>query len=294
MASGEMTAEDLAAFKAWRAAAPAHNTAFERERDLWRGLPSVAANQSHAPGPGRRRLTAIGAGALAACLALFIFGPRAAIWIEADYQTGSAIRNVTLPDGTTAVLDAGSAIAIHYTADERRIELLHGDAWFDVKHDGSRPFRIAALGGITEDVGTAFEVRRDTARVSIGVTQGLVRVATPGDGVPGVEVHEGERVSYVLDGPVTFDRPVGAEEIAAWRRGELVIDGATVADAVARIGHYRNAPAFVIGDVSGTRPISAVFRTDRPDEALEAVAATAHLQMLRLPGGVILLRPGAR
>jgi len=293
MASGEMTAEDLAAFKAWRAAAPTHNATFERERALWRGLPSLAANQSLAPGPARRRLSAIGAGALAACLALFIFGPRAAIWMKADYQTDSAIRNVTLPDGTTAVLDADSAIAVHYTAGERRIELLHGDAWFDVKHDGSRPFRIAALGGVTEDVGTAFEVRRDTARVSVGVSQGLVRVAAPEDGVRGVEVHEGERVNYVPDGPVTFDRPVGAEEIATWRRGQLVIDGATVADAVARIGRYRNAPVFIMGDVSGARPISAVFRTDRPDEALEAVAATAHLQMLRLPGGVILLRPGA-
>ncbi len=301
MASDAMTAEELTAFKAWRSASPGNNAAFERERALWRDLRSVEpafAERPASPARPLRRLRrpamAVGSLALAACLVLAVFDPRLSVWIRADYQTGHTVQDITLPDGTQAMLDADSAIAVHYTAHERRVDLLRGEAWFDVTHNSDRPFRIAALGGITEDISTAFDVRRTADQVQVGVSSGMVQVAAPEGAPSGTTVREGERVSYTRNGPVLRNDAVNPDEIAVWRRGELVIDNATVAATVAQIARYRAAPVFLLGDVPAGRHISAVFRTDRPDEALDAVASMAKLRVFHLPGGVVVLRSGTR
>jgi transmembrane sensor len=291
MASGAMEPSEVAGFQAWRAADPAHDAAFVHERAFWRTL--EAAQPQAIPLPPRRRPARLAASAMAmaACVALAVFAPRIALWARADYQTGPAIRDLTLTDGTEVLLDAESAIAVHYTATERRIELLRGEAWFNVKHETGRPFQIAALGGTTEDIGTAFEVRRGAGEVEVGVSAGLVQVAAPEGSPQPVPVHQGERITYGPGGPVIAGTPVAADAIAPWRRGEMVLDNAPIAEAVRQIARYRGGPVFVLGDVSAARPVSAVFRTDRPDEALDAVAALAKLRVTHWPGGVVMVRP---
>ncbi len=293
MASGAMGSDEVAAFRAWRAADPAHDTAFLRERALWRALELV--QQQAMPPPTRHRpgRVAVSVTAMAACVALALFAPRIALWARADYQTGSAIRELTLADGTEVLLDADTAIAVQYTAAELRIELLRGDAWFNVKHESGRPFRIVALGGATEDIGTAFEVRRGATEVEVGVTAGQVQVAAPEGSPHQLLLRPGERVTYASGGPVVRGLPVEADSMAPWRRGEMVLDNAPIADAVRQIARYRGGPVFVLGNVSAARPVSAVFRTDRPDEALDAVAALAKLRVTHWPGGVAVLRPAA-
>ncbi|NWM00863.1 iron dicitrate transport regulator FecR, partial [Klebsiella pneumoniae] len=65
------------------------------------------------------------AGAAVACLALALAGPDLALRLQADHMTGTgAIRTVTLADGSTAVLDSRSAIAVDYRSGERRVTLL--------------------------------------------------------------------------------------------------------------------------------------------------------------------------
>lgn len=296
MASAEMTAAELAAFREWRDADPAHNRAFEGQRALWRaaGARPAAVAQPMARHPRRRwhprkrgRIARPAAAIAASLLAAVVFGPDLMLTARADHRAGIAVEHVSLPDGSRAKLDAGAAIAIFYSAGERRIELLRGDVWFEVAHGDERPFRVAALGGVAQDIGTAFEVKRDDAAVTVGVTEGVVAVHAPLGG--SLHLQEAERAQYRRDGTLTRLAPVPADTIAAWRQGEILLDGATAREAVRAIGRYRHAPVYLLGDADGAR-ISGVFRTDRPDEAIDAVARMAGLSVHRL-GGMILLRP---
>jgi len=194
-----------------------------------------------------------------------------------------------LPDGSRAALDAGAAIAVRFDGDQRRIELLRGDAWFDVAHDDRRPFRVAALGGITQDIGTAFEVRRGDDAVTVTVTNGTVEVRAPGSG-RGLRLHTAQAARYGRKGQGAMLGSLAPDTIAAWRQGEILLDRATVRQAVERIGRYRAAPVFILGTPSPSRRISGAFRVDRPDEALDAIARMAGLSIYRL-GGMIVLRP---
>lgn len=303
LASGEAGSADLHAVRQWLTE-PAHARAFERERAFWqdlelhRGLFTSPIPAS----PARRGLRRIAgrwrprigkraiAGAAVACLSLALAGPDLALRMQADHMTETGtIRAVTLADGSAAVLDSGSAIAVDYRSDERHVTLLRGRAWFNVAHGDARPFRVAAADGVTEDIGTAFEIaRQDAGAVQVAVSEGAVRVA-PASGQPSLQLGAGERAHYA-DGAARRIAALRPDRIAAWRNGELLIDKRPLAEAIAEVKRYRSGMVIVLADLGQAKPVSAVFRTDRPDDALAALAAGANLRLTHLPAGTIVIR----
>ncbi|MEH6415970.1 FecR family protein [Pseudomonas sp. CGJS7] len=304
LASGEMDEAELAAFETWMESAP-QRAAFARQRALWQGLatlrdafetapaPEVATPAPLAPRRRGRRTRAVGWSlATAACLTAAI-AAAPAIWLHwrADYRSGAAPQRYLLSDGSEAVLDAGSAITVDYRDGQRRIELLRGAAWFRVAHGDARPFRVEALNGVSRDIGTAFEVSLQDAQVRTAVSEGLVEVASAGGDAVGVRA--GQAVVYAAGGAVSRPYPIDSADIAGWRHGELLLDGVPAERALQRIARYRAAPVWTVGSFAGAPRISATLRTDRPDEAIDAVARSARLRVQRLPSGVLLVRPPA-
>lgn len=299
LASGDITANELAAFKAWLASDPGHRTAFDRERTLWKSLEgkqgAFASNTPARRRPGQRswlrragprRALAV----VAAAVAVILLAPEALLRVEADQIVPPGeVRTVMLPDGSTAMLDSGAAIAVRFGTTERRVRLLRGRAWFNVTHGDGRPFRVAALDGVTEDVGTGFEVSRAADAVIVSVTQGEVRVTDPVER-NGLAVRALERVRYESGGPVVRLDPARNAGIAAWRHGLIVIDGRPVSEAIAEIARYRPGYTLTLADTSATAKVSGVFRTSAPDEALRTLAQMANLHVVTLPGGIAVLR----
>ena len=75
--------------------------------------------------------------------------------------TGSDQKNlvVSLPDGSTVVLNRNSEFTYHenFGKHNRNVKLA-GEAFFDIKHDDSKPFIIDAGKARVKDVGTSFNV----------------------------------------------------------------------------------------------------------------------------------------
>lgn len=220
-----------------------------------------------------------------------VLAPDVALRFQADAIAGRGeIRTVALPDGSKAMLDSEAAIDIAYSDGERRVRLLRGKAWFDVKHGDPRAFRVAALDGVTQDIGTAFEVDRDASAVTVSVTEGAVRVLSPGsDDSDGPILRASERARYTQGGAVQRIDTMDQSRIAAWRRGIIVIDSLPVADAIADVARYRQGYTWVIG-TGNSAPVSGIFKTDAPDEALTMLTQMAGLKVTRLPGGVVIVR----
>ena len=292
LASGAMQADELERFKAWRAAAPEHDAAFRRQRALWREVSSIAgAFGASEPAPARKpawRRPAILAIAATVLFALAL--PHLGLMLRADHRTGSEVARLSLPDGSTAVLDAGSAVAVDFGAGERRVRLLRGGAWFQVRHGDTRPFRVAAMNGVTEDIGTAFEVRRNGDTVEVAVTEGSVRVAAGSH--EALVLDTAQRARYGEGQAPVREADGRAGDIAPWRHGEILLDRVTVRTAVEEIGRYVPGIVLLAGEPAGAAPVSGVFRTDRTEEALEAIARMTGLTVRRWPG-VTILRPAA-
>ncbi len=282
----------------WIARDPAHARAWASVERSWARMndagPALEAQWSDAPrGPARvgqavrrrsRTLLSAMAG-IAACAVALICVPAALLWAKADYRTSTGdIRQVRLADGSTAHLDSGSAISLDYRGDRRGVTLLAGQAFFNVVHDRSRPFVVHVRSVDVTVIGTAFDVRRDGEAVDIAVERGAVRVASEG-AVP-VVLHPGDSLRVREDGIARTKVPVS--RIAAWREGQIIVNGATVASVVAELGRYHRGLILLRNDQLGRQPVTGAYDIRNPEAALRAIVHPYGGQISTI-GGLLLI-----
>ncbi|RRU10388.1 DUF4880 domain-containing protein [Stenotrophomonas maltophilia] len=281
----------------WLRADPQHVLAWRQQQAFWRGLdaagPEVLAalpeltedRQGLRPIAPRRRLPWLLASAAAVVL-MVAAAPHALLLARSDLHSTDAPRMVQLEDGSIAVLDAGTALAIDFDGQQRHLRLLRGQAWFQVAHE-ARPFQVEAAGGQIRDIGTAFSVSMQDTTVLTQVSEGGVDVR-PGDGSV-QRLHAGQARVF-RDG--RWLQPVQLEDTAAmapWRRGEVVIDDQPAAQAIADLARYRRAPVWVLGGQGASVRVSGLFHLQQSETAINAVAAQAGLRVQRLPGGALVV-----
>jgi ferric-dicitrate binding protein FerR (iron transport regulator) len=98
------------------------------------------------------------------------------------YTPAGQRARITLPDGSTVWLNAGSTLYYPSVfADERRVSLT-GEAFFDVAHDASKPFVVATKSIEITALGTQFNVPGypDTEYASASLVDGSIEVRSPG------------------------------------------------------------------------------------------------------------------
>jgi transmembrane sensor len=211
--------------------------------------------------------------ALAACLAVAIL-PTLRIELQADYTTTvGESRQVTLADGSVVQLDSDSAIDVHYSAAGREVRLLAGRAFFEVRPDKQWPFSVRADAVAATVTGTAFDVDLAAEEVRVAVQEGAVRVDYPaGDRATGVTLAPGDRLRVGRAGGATLERAAIAS-IASWRRGRLLIEGATVAEVVAELRRYHTGIILLADETLARRRVTGVFDLRDPVRALRTVVA---------------------
>lgn len=172
--------------------------------------------------------------------------------IEQDtYRTRvGAIATVPIPDGSTVTLNTDSAIRVAVTESERRVDLEHGEAYFEVAHDPGRPFVVQAGSQRVVVTGTKFSVRRLDGELRILVREGRVRVEVT-DAAPEVPVPElvaGTVARTVGGGTLIQQESLEEIEVAlSWRSGYVVFRDTTLAEAIAEFNRY-NTRKIVIDD----------------------------------------------
>jgi transmembrane sensor len=93
-------------------------------------------------------------------------------------------RSITLADGSTVDLNARSQIRIEFSSAERHVELLDGQALFQVAKDKNRPFTVRSGDATVRAVGTEFDVYRKANGTTVTVLEGRVAVYSSARGDP--------------------------------------------------------------------------------------------------------------
>lgn len=181
-------------------------------------------------------------------------------------------RTVALADGSQITLDAQTRLLVGEDAGRRSVVLAQGRAFFRVKHDAARPFRVAAGALSVTDVGTVFEVSRASDGASVSLVEGAVDVAAPGLAprrlVPGqrLTLRGGEAVLGRSDAAAT----------PGWQDGMIVADAEPLASLVGRFNRYLAQPLVIRDARAGTVPVSGAFRVDDPQALVDTLAAMGH------------------
>ncbi|QSR19297.1 FecR domain-containing protein [Novosphingobium sp. KA1] len=185
-----------------------------------------------------------------------------------------APRRISLPDGSTVILDRGSRMQISFDGRQRRLRLLAGRARFAVAHEKTRPFIVEAGAGRVIAHGTIFDVELAQAIVRVALLQGAVEVrdASGGHGRKRQELAAGQRVG-IERGSVGKPTPIVAAD-SQWPNDMLVLDGVDIGEAVTAFN--RTAPMPVLYEASPSRSmkVTGAFRRSDPESFARQVART--------------------
>jgi transmembrane sensor len=126
---------------------------------------------------------------LAAAACMFVATLAVAFWWQSRHYPRYSTdvgerRSLTLADGSTVDLDARSSIRVEFSSAERRVELLDGQALFQVAKNKQRPFIVRSGDAMVRAVGTEFSVDRRSSGTTITVLEGRVAVYTSAEDTP--------------------------------------------------------------------------------------------------------------
>ena len=312
--SGEASEAEQKALEAWLAEEENHRVYYRQLEELWREAGEVdysldprtasewdkvrrriAGECTSAPAEARLRRLPVWWRYAAAALAvlglfalwrLFLSVP-AGLPLAQIYETDPGEqRSVTLPDGSTVVLNAASflGVAEGFGETERRLEL-RGEGFFDVASDPERPFLIQTGKVTTQVTGTAFNLRAyaDAPEIKLTVTEGKVAFS---------ELRSGQKQEVSAGMAAVFDRGEGEirtaafdDRAAAWREGWLVFENTPLAE-VWRTLERRYGVRITDRSGQGDRRYTTSFRNEDLDTVLEVLRQTFGLEVRRKDGRI--------
>ena len=286
----ERSPELEADFRGWLDADPEHARAFEAVTNTWDaiatvdvgGLPRVSLQRSsRGVGQWPRFAAAL---IVSAILAVGVY------WLVRDpsYSTGiGEQRVVRLDDGSYVSLNSATRVAVAYRKTERRVRLTAGEAFFQIAPNRERPFVVIVGDHKVTALGTSFVVRYEPNRMAVTLVEGKVTVMPLEAGASSVSeeqqartLHPGERLTVAANRAEHLDRPP-VEAVAAWRRGEVVLDDTPLADAVAEMNRYDRTLLVLEGERTRGLRVSGIYRTGDSAGFAHAVASMYGLAVER-------------
>jgi transmembrane sensor len=299
--------EDLAALAEWARRSPRHAACLREAADLWGQLDGLAeVLKEVTPAPERRPAlrawsVAAAAGGLAAALVgaayvgvVVLREPSAASAAHTLHATRvGEQRTIALPDGSSAELNTDSVLEVDYSAGERTVRVVHGEAMFDVEHDTSRPFIVLADASAVRAVGTQFAVRLEPERLEVTVSEGAV------DLIPRVgedRAADAVRVAAYQAASVTDGEPVVSDldvrtldRRLSWRDGVLEFEGEPLSEVVAEVSRYTELQLVISDSELGNLRIGGRFGVGETERLLDALESGFGVRVTRGEGPIVRL-----
>jgi transmembrane sensor len=182
-----------------------------------------------------------------------------------------------LADNSVLHLNTDSAVTVRYSATQRLVVLLSGEADFEVAADLHRAFHVLAGPADIVDLGTVFDVRLNPESTVVTVAQGRVAVAPvplPGKGAAGsgqaprVQLGPNQQIS-VAEGhwPVT-PIAVDSQRTTSWLHRQIAFDHEPLERVAAEFNRYAPKPIEITAPALRHLEVSGIFSTDDPEEFL--------------------------
>lgn len=324
-----MTADTRMRFDEWLRKSPEHIQAYLEVAAGWSELPTADPNGcidiqaliararesreenvvpfTNARGSQRHTGNRFWTPALAASFALLtlLFGAGLLFW---TYHVGAYTTNIgeqrtlSLPDGSTVVLNALTTVRVRYSNTLREVDLIQGQAFFHDIEDPKRPFIVRMRGATVRAVGTQFDIDTANNAALVTVIEGKVAVADesspdlPADthGLPLETVslqREAPNSVFVSAGQqlvVTaklIEKPQRADikSATAWLQGHLVFDDTPLVKVAAQFNLYSSRRLVITDPALQTIGVSGVYSSADPESLIGFLRAQPGLTVVETP-----------
>jgi transmembrane sensor len=258
--------------ESWLAQSPAHAVAFMRLEAAWNRTTRLAALQkpmrranANAQASSRVPVLKIAA-AVVVTAAVSIGGSLLALHKETQtFATTIGGREaLSLIDGSKIELNTDTVLRMAEGSTQRKVWLDKGEAYFDIKHDAAHPFVVMVGNHRVTDLGTKFIVRQEGDRVEVKLLEGSARLDA-NDGAPSqtAVLKPGDVAIATANATSVTRKPM--KELAnelGWRRGVLMFDHTTLAEAVAEFNRYSRQKLVIADPQVAKLEIGGTFPSD--------------------------------
>ena len=274
----------------WLAASPANIAAWndiERTDALSHAAMAALYAKPHRRFALRTRWTMAMAAAAAVALAAL---PSLSLHLRADHITGVAeTAQVRLADGSIAKLGPETALRIHFDGKTREVDLLSGEASFDVRHNPERPFNVATDEAITTVLGTHFKVSNFDDGTMVGVARGHVRVAAR-ERARRYDLFAGDGVLVATRGQ---DERTKLADIAgsADPTSRITVSNRPVSEVIERLRPWFQGKIVLASGKVGQARVTGVFDANDPVRALQALVCPQGGMVTRITPWLLIVSP---
>lgn len=287
-----LTAQDQTALDRWLKADPRHVGAYAKAEAVLAQLDRVGAAApealrgmlvSPAIGSALKRRTVLTG--VAAGLAVAVGGPflLKRLREQEGYSTRvGETKEIVLSDGSMVTLNTNSKILVHYNKARRQIQLLQGEALFDVAKNKRRPFIVMAADTQVRAVGTSFTVKfLPEQPVRVLVREGIVEIKRPQvPEAPPVQLAANTLAVAPPEAPISTEAVprIQVTRDLAWREGRIAFDNDTLANAAREFARYSDIQIRVDPELEN-QTITGLFVSNDPVGFARAAALSLGLHV---------------
>ena len=199
---------------------------------------------------------------------------------------------VTLPDGTTVWLNAGSMLVYpDRFSDNKRSVKLEGEGYFEVVRDEKAPFFVETDGMVVNVLGTHFNVKNYENKETIETTllSGKVEVLLSGMS-SGIVLKSNQRISCNRQNGTYSLAEVDASDYIIWIGDKLVCTNEKLSTILHRMKHWYNIDIECRKGVPLDHRLSLTIRKESPEEILKLLTLISPIRYT-IEGDKIIISP---
>jgi transmembrane sensor len=216
-------------------------------------------------------------------------------------------KKIPLPDGSTVDLNTNSLLTISFSGEHRQLNLVKGEALFDVAKDKSRPFSVTSGQQSFTALGTIFNVQKnDQNHLELIVTEGRVLIADSNESLPeltqkiGNNVQNTQRNNIIVAGEKatitnkvqfaksTLSPQVLSQELA-WQKGMLIFDGESLTTVLEEIGRYTDMNFTIEDKELANIKVAGYFKAGDIETLLDSISYNFELNYTKTNYNTVLI-----
>lgn len=204
------------------------------------------------------------------------------------------VRHVSLPDGSSVILDTDTRLTTDFSSHRRLLNLKHGRARFFVAHDKTRPFVVRAGDGEIAATGTVFDVAYREA-LSVDLLQGRIVVTPPNKELPPqslqpIGLKSGQHIAFDLGRGLPSSVTASTIFETQWVQGTKTLNDVPIDAVIAEANRYASSHIELADPSLGSREIFGDINIRDIDAVADVISAYLGLHVDRSQPGIIILR----
>ena len=166
--------------------------------------------------------------------------PSPSNYITLKVENGTQ-EEIVLSDGSKVIIDAGSVFEYpkKFLDDVKDVKLV-GEAYFEVKSDPDKKFRVSSKNALVTVLGTKFNIRaiEDIPNISVSVSEGIVSLSSSKKDEDYVVVNEGFQASIDASNNLSQLTSIQLENISSWINGEIYFENVSLTEVINQLERW--------------------------------------------------------